>query len=216
LLYQEAKRLGLNDAVDLQWELELAEKEYLINKLLERVYSERIQISDQEIESYYTKNRELFEVKEDEARVLHISTKTKAEADFALQEIKAGKAFDKVAKERSIDVFRENGGDMGFIRRSDVIPEVARVCFNLPENGESPVFQSSYGYHIVRVLKKYRASEIKRLEDVKSDIVRRLRIEKERNAYYDYLVQIQNKSKVFIEFPKDRSMDSDSLGRSVE
>ena len=52
LLYREAKRLGLDKMEELQWELELVEKEYVIQKLLERIYAKKIQIAEEEILSF--------------------------------------------------------------------------------------------------------------------------------------------------------------------
>jgi len=211
LLYQEAKRLGLRKSEDLRLELELVEKEYLIQKLLERTFSDKIQILEEEITAYYEKNKDLFQVDDDEVRVFHILTKTKEESDLAYKEIMAGKAFDKVARERSIGMFREKGGDMGFIKKDDVIPEVARYAFRLTEGSVSPVFSSKYGYHILKVVKKRAKDSVKDLMDVRDEVIQRLRVSKERSVYFDLLFQLQNKTKVYVSVPHSSREGSDSL-----
>jgi len=211
LLFQEAKRLGLDKDAELNWQLELVKKEYLINKLLERTFAKKVKITDDEVKSYYEKHGDLFKVTEDEVRALHILTKTKAEADLALKEIRAGKPFSEVAKEHSIGIFRKKGGDMGFFKRRDVIPEVARFAFRLPEGKVSPVFHSSYGYHILKVLKRRRKGEIKDLSDVRKEIIQSLRVSKERSVYYDLLFQLQNKTKVYVIAPENSTGQRDTL-----
>ena len=216
LLFQEAKRLRLDKALELRWELELVEKEYLIHKLLERAFAERVQIADEEIAAYYEKNKELFRVAEDEVRALHVLTKSKREADVAYQEIRAGKVFEKVANERSVGIFRERGGDMGFFKRGDVIPEVARLAFRLSEGRVSNVFRSSHGYHILKVLKKRKKEDVKELEEVRDEIFQRLRASKERSVYYDLLYQLQNKTKVYVSVPQSQEVGRDTLTAQVD
>ena len=211
LLFQEAKRLGLDKDAELNWQLELVKEEYLINKLLERTFAKKLKITDSEIKAYYGKHGDLFKVTEDEVRAFHILTKTKKEAELALKEIRAGKPFDEVAKEHSIGIFRKKGGDMGFFKKKDVIPEIARFAFRLPEGKVSPIFHSSYGYHILKVVKRRRKGEIKDLSDVRDEILQHLRVSKERSIYYDLLFQLQSKTKVYVFTPENPSGQRDTL-----
>lgn len=198
LLSEEAKRLGFHKSPDLEYEMEVLGHEILINKLLEATFAERIQITEEEIEAAYESSKDLFQVQEEDVRILHILTETREEASLAYQEIRAGMAFEKVARERSIDVFKEFGGDMGHIRQRDVIPEVSRNAFRLMEGAVSQIFQSDEGYHIIKVLDKRSKGEIKGLPDVRDEIRERIRVNKERNVYYDLLYQLQNRSKVYL------------------
>jgi len=216
LLFQEAKRLGLDKALELRWELELVEKEYLIQKLLERTFAKGVQVTDAEIAAYYEKNKELFRVDEDEIRALHILTKARREADIASQEIRAGKPFEKVAEERSVGIFRGMGGDMGFFNRGDVIPEVARLAFRLSEGRVSNIFQSNHGYHILKVLKKRKRGDIKELSEVRDEIFQHLRVSKERSVYYDLLYQLQNETKVYVSVPQSKEGHEDTLRVQAE
>ncbi len=217
LLFQEAKRLGLDESEseDLRMELEMVEKEYLIQRLLDRVYAESIQITDEEIESYYERNIDLFSVDEDQVKAMHILTETKEEADLAYQEILAGKSFDQVAMERSIGVLRERGGDMGFIRREDVINQVERVAFRIGEGEVSQVFESDYGFHIVKVIKRLNRGDAKDLVDVQSEILQQLQVRKERTEYYELLSKLQNDTKVTINIPQDVQGNSNKVDVST-
>ncbi len=218
LLFQEAKRLGLDEseAEDLRMELEMVEKEYLIQRLLDRIYAESIQITDEEIESYYERNIDLFTVNEDQVKAMHILTETKEEADLAYKEIMAGTSFDQVARERSIGVLRERGGDMGFIRREDVINQIERVAFRTGEGEVSSVFESDYGFHIIKVVKRLNPGDAKDLTDVRNEILQQLQVRKERTEYYELLSKLQNDTEVKINIPQDVQGNSDTVDVSAE
>lgn len=211
LLFQEAKRLGMDKSEDLSLELDLVEKEHLIQKLMDRTFAEKIRISDEEIGSYYESHREEFTVSEDEVRVLHILTKTEADANAARQEIMAGKPFEDVARERSVGIFQESGGDLGFFKSGEVIPEIERYAFRLSEGEVSRVFQSSYGFHILKIVKKYPKDSVKDLVAVREEILQHLRVTKERSIYYDFLYQLQNRTKVYVSVPRGRGAERDTL-----
>jgi peptidyl-prolyl cis-trans isomerase SurA len=59
--------------------------------------------------------------------------------------------FDSLARRESMDGTREQGGDLGFQRRGSLVAEFERWAFLLPVNTVSPVFETVFGYHILRV-----------------------------------------------------------------
>jgi len=211
LLFAEARQQGLDQNRELQYQLDLFEKEQMIHQLMERTFAERISIDEDEITSYYEKNKDQFVVQEDEVRIYHLLTKDRQEAELARQEIRAGKPFRDVAKERSIGFFKDEGGDMGFIRRQDVIPELSRTAFMLPEGRLSSIIPSKHGYHLIQVVKKRNAGNIKELSEVRDEIIQRLRVTKESAVYYDLVYQLRNRIKVYISVPSDNTELPDSL-----
>jgi len=82
----------------------------------------------------------------------------RVKAESLLAQIKAGADFDRLAKRESMDLATKDvGGDLGWRRRGDDFPEFDRWLFGGPflaplSPGQvSPVFETPYGYHIVRV-----------------------------------------------------------------
>lgn len=216
LLYREAKRLGLDKSKELEWELELVEKEHAIQKLLERTYAKKIQITEEEIIAHYEQNRDLFLVDEEEVKIQHLLTKERSVAKVALQEIQAGKDFSEVVRERSVGLFKDKGGNLGYIKREDVIPEIARIAFRIEPGRVSLVIQSNHGYHIIKVLKKRSKGEIKELSEVRDEILQRLRVIKERSVYYDLLFQLQNEAKIYIAIPQnEEKLSADSVSKQI-
>jgi peptidyl-prolyl cis-trans isomerase SurA len=79
-------------------------------------------------------------------------------AESLLAQLKSGTDFEKLAKRESMDLkTRETGGDLGWARRNDNLPEFERWLFGspfqaaLPPGQLSPVVETPYGYHIIRV-----------------------------------------------------------------
>jgi len=79
-------------------------------------------------------------------------------AEAILAEIKGGADFEKIAKRESMDPqTRETGGDIGWARRGENLPDFDRWLFGSPflaalSPGQiSPVVELPFGYYIIRV-----------------------------------------------------------------
>ncbi len=80
----------------------------------------------------------------------------KAKADSILAELKKNgsdpEQFAQVAKRESMDqTTKEQGGDLGWNRRGNMVPEFDRWMFALAPGQLSPVIETVFGYHIIRV-----------------------------------------------------------------
>jgi peptidyl-prolyl cis-trans isomerase SurA len=86
----------------------------------------------------------------------HPSEKSKAaaraKAESLLVEIRKGGDFEQIAKRESMDPgSKELGGDLGWNRRGQMVPEFDRMMFALPPGQVSPIVETVFGYHIIRV-----------------------------------------------------------------
>ncbi|GEM_PF-165486 len=89
----------------------------------------------------------------------------KAKADSILAELHrvggGAEQFALIAKRESMDQStREQGGDLGWNRRGNMVPEFDRWMFALPPGQLSPVIETVFGYHIIRV-DRVKPSEVK-------------------------------------------------------
>ena len=48
----------------------------------------------------------------------------------------------------------KNGGELGFVSRTDLVPEFAGEAFNLKGKDVSPVVESAFGYHIIQLIER--------------------------------------------------------------
>jgi peptidyl-prolyl cis-trans isomerase SurA len=79
----------------------------------------------------------------------HEAARVKAES--LLAEIRRGGDFVQIAKRESMDPSREQGGDLGWNRRGQMVPEFERMMFALNPGQISPVVETPFGFHIIRV-----------------------------------------------------------------
>lgn len=111
---------------------------------------------------------------EDEVRARHILVRTEAEARAAITEIQGGAEFAAVATRLSTDPGSRNGGDLGFFRRGDMIPEFAEAAFALQPGrvSENPV-RTQFGWHVIKVEER-RRTEAPPFEEVQDQIRQQL------------------------------------------
>jgi peptidyl-prolyl cis-trans isomerase SurA len=88
--------------------------------------------------------------------------KARARADSLLAELRKGGDFELIAKRESMDPgTKQLGGDLGWNRRgSGLVPEFERMMFALPPGALSPVIETTFGYHIIRV-DRVQSAEVK-------------------------------------------------------
>lgn len=96
---------------------------------------------------------------EEEVRARHILVPTETEARAALAEIRAGADFTAVAQRMSTGPGSREGGDLGFFKRGDMVPEFAEAAFALQPGqiSENPV-RSPFGWHVIKVEERRRAA----------------------------------------------------------
>jgi peptidyl-prolyl cis-trans isomerase SurA len=82
----------------------------------------------------------------------------RVKAESVLVQLKAGADFEAIAKRESMDpLSKSTGGDLGWMRRGANFPEFDRWLFGTnfmaatPPGQMTPVFETPYGFHIVRV-----------------------------------------------------------------
>lgn len=76
----------------------------------------------------------------------------KAKAESLLVEIRKGGDFEQIAKRESMDPSsKELGGDLGWNRRGSMVAAFDKWMFALAPGTLSPVIETPFGYHIIRV-----------------------------------------------------------------
>jgi peptidyl-prolyl cis-trans isomerase SurA len=177
-------------------------------RLMRREIKSKIIVSDQEIGEYYNQHRDEYEGKE-AVRIKQIlllippaadkATKTKIE-DNARQIQKSalgGTPFEQLAATYSQGPEASQGGDVGFVEKGVMIPEVENVAFSLKMDQVSDVIESSLGFHIIKVVDK-RGAGFKPIAAVREEIKAKLEDEKLEKKYDEWISALRKRSYIEI------------------
>lgn len=121
------------------------------NLTLQALSRQGVTVTDQEIEQYFNAHKDELGDPE-QVRAAHILVDSEAEARTIISELKEGKDFAALAKARSKDPgSKDQGGDLGYIKRGEMVKEFEEVAFSLPVGQISEPVKTSYGYHVIKV-----------------------------------------------------------------
>jgi peptidyl-prolyl cis-trans isomerase SurA len=157
-------------------------KEQFLNKRLSSVT-----ISSGEVRQFHTDFADSLPKRPAGIQLAHILVATtpsqatrdslSAFAQLVLSKAKAGEDFALLAKAYSDDGTAENGGDLGWFRRGDMVVDFENAVFGLTPGDISDIVETQFGFHIIKLIDKKetraRASHILiKFEPTEADIQR--------------------------------------------
>ena len=176
-------------------------------KLFEPYIAGKINISDSDANSYYALHTKEFETPE-QVRASHIlisvketdSNEVKAQArakiETILAKLKAGADFAELARTDSNDTgSAKNGGDLAFFSKGIMTEPFEKVAFELKPGQISDIVETEFGYHIVKVTDRKDAETIP-FEDVKEQIIKNLKRDKEDKLAEKYIKSLKDNAKI--------------------
>jgi peptidyl-prolyl cis-trans isomerase C len=149
----EAARENALDQTD-EYKLRAA---FLEDKALRRLFfSEKIAnaVTPDTVKALYDKYVADFKPVE-EVHARHILVATEEEAKAVKADLDAGKPFEVEAMAKTTDPSgKNNGGDLGFFSKGQMVPEFETAAFSLEVGKVSEPVQSQFGWHIIKVEEK--------------------------------------------------------------
>lgn len=135
------------------------ESQFLKQKLIQKkLYG--VSVSRKEVEDFYAKYKDSIPNQPEGVKLAHVLIKIKASQKVedsvkALgmqlrQRALAGEDFSELSRKFSSLGAGENGGDLGYVSKEDVVPEFARAAFALNPGELSGVIRTQFGYHIIK------------------------------------------------------------------
>ncbi|MEY9534594.1 peptidylprolyl isomerase [Sinorhizobium fredii] len=149
LLVKDAEKEGLqNDATFKQRVAFLTERE-LHNAFFKKHVVDAV--TKEEVKARYDKEIAAIPAQE-EVKARHILVKTEDEAKAIIKELDAGKSFVELAKAKSTDPNKDDGGDLGYFTKGRMVPEFETVAFALEKGAytKTPV-KTQFGFHVILV-----------------------------------------------------------------
>ncbi len=123
-----------------------------------------IQVSRREVEEFFTAYKDSLPKVPEEFDLSHIfitpkpdssvELQTKAKLAAILDSLKAGGDFGEFAKRYSNDFTASNGGDLGWSKRGDFVPEFEEPLFSLKEKEISNIVKTQFGLHLIQLLER--------------------------------------------------------------
>lgn len=196
LLIQEAKYMGLEEDNDVLEQIKKITEQILVQVLIEREILDKIKVNDEEVIEYYEQNKDGFTEKE-QVHLYNILLETEEEAQDVLEQLEAGGDFSEIAIEKSAGPSATQGGDLGYLTRGTIIPEIEEVVFALELEELSEVIKTDFGFHILKITEK-KPETVKALEEVKEDIIQTLLPDKQKEAFENFLEELKSKSEIEI------------------
>lgn len=136
LLAQEANRRGLDKREGVQEALATLQQNFMIDVLINDHLTQN-PISETDLKAEYERQSGLLKGAE-QYQVRHIVTASETEAKAVIAALKSGKSFAALAKEKSIDVSKEKGGELGWLVSNDIVPQVLRAISSLKKGAMAP------------------------------------------------------------------------------
>jgi len=165
-------------------------KEELKNYLtIVKILEPKIEITDEEINSYFEENKDRF-AQEEEVQASHILVDDEETANKVKKLLDDGGDFAALAKEYSKDGSAQSGGDLGYFTKGEMVQEFEDAAFSMEIGQVSEPVKSEYGYHIIKVTDKKEAQEAT-LENSKDEIKDILRNQKVNELYPTWITEMQ-------------------------
>lgn len=154
-------------------------------RLLEIEVKARTQVSDEECKQYYDKHIEEYTTVA-RARIQQIllqadrkrlDKKEIKEIGKRMKDIRKevlnGADFGEMAKKYSMGPNSKDGGDVGYFKKGELLPEIERASFSLQVGEISRILQTNIGFHLFRLTEKEDGNRTP-FEEVKEEIRQKL------------------------------------------
>lgn len=138
-------------------------RQVLYVDLIEKEIGKKVdayKVTERDMKNYYAKNPEirsshiLIELKE-KARPSEIEAAKKRASEIYAEVKKSKRPFEQLVKLYSDDVIsKKNGGDIGWHTSATLLPQYYTAAVKLKENGISPLIETKFGFHIIKLTGK--------------------------------------------------------------
>ncbi len=175
LARQEAKKSGLSEREDIQQKVENFADKLVLNTWMQEK-ANALDITDADLKAAYDQSIEKMPKSEYKAR--HILVKTEDEAKAIIEELKTGKDFADLAKEKSTGPSAPTGGDLGWFKADSMVKPFSEAVLAMePGKISTAPVETQFGWHVIQLEEK-RDVKLPELDNMKPQLKRQLEQEK--------------------------------------
>lgn len=173
-------------------------RQLMIEKVIQNEY-DQIDVSEEEISQYYEENKNYF-FQPEKRKISHILLEDREQAEILLNQLADGIIdFEKTAKDKSICPSAEQGGDLGYIVRGQMVPAFEEAAFSLGIGELSDIVETEYGFHIIKCNDIQEEKQLT-LEEAQENIKNILTNQKQNEAIDTLITQLRKEANIKIHY----------------
>ncbi len=201
LLMQAATQEGIDRRDEISKQIEQSKKEIILNTLINEKINSQVTVTEEEVKAFFKQNESQFNEVESR-RVQHILVKDASKAEELQSRAKKGEDFAALAKQNSLDPTGQNGGDLGWFQRGQLVKEFEQASYSLRARGEiSGVVHTQFGYHVIKLV-DVRVRPRLAFDDVKQPLQNQILANKRQAKSQEYLKALKEQFKVKVNAKK--------------
>lgn len=181
-------------------------RDMMIRKMMEGEAASVAEATEPEAKDFYDKNPDKFKqgellrashilVKADEQADEATKKQARAKIDDILERVRAGEDFAKLARENSDDGSKDQGGDLGFFRRGQMVPPFDQAAFALQPGEISDVVTTQFGYHIIKSVER-KDAQVVPYDKVQPQILKFLSDKKKQDRVNAFIEELKQRAKI--------------------
>lgn len=191
------------EGVDFSGIIRQQENQLLVARLRDEVIDDDVEITDEDVESFYETERPgervrarhillLFPEGADQAR----RDSVEALAEDLRDRARAGEDFAAMAETWSDDEgSATRGGDLNFFARGTMVPPFEEAAFALEPGEVSDVVESQYGLHVIRLEER----QFPELDDVRENVREQLRSRRAQEGEEAFIADLEGRSDIEVQ-----------------
>jgi peptidyl-prolyl cis-trans isomerase C len=181
-------------------------RDLIITNFIEKSIVPKVTVSEEDARKFYNENPDKF-TKSEAVKASHIligvDQKATAEekkaarekAEKLRKELAGGADFAALAKGSSTCPSSQQGGDLGYFGKGQMVPAFEVAAFSLKPGEISEVVETQFGYHIIKLTDKKAAEKVE-FKEARPRIEDYLKNQKVGAAVNDYLAEARKTAKI--------------------
>ena len=181
-------------------------------RILEMKVKTRIKVTDEDVRSWYQAHPKEF-AGDERVRLRHIfvpvpagasaaeEAGVRAQGELILERLRGGEDFAAVARQASKGPSAAEGGELGFVKRGAIQPELEKAAFALEVGQVSALVRTKAGYHLLKAEERKSGGPLP-FDEVKDAIRDRLSSERVETYRAQYLAELRKEAVVEVRLPE--------------
>jgi peptidyl-prolyl cis-trans isomerase SurA len=173
----------------------------MVQRVVGREVQSKVDLTDDALRAIYEREKQNYQIPE-RARLAEILALRPRGTDpnlvpesirSAVDAFRSGAKFEDVVRRFSEGSTKDRGGDLGWVARGELLPEIDRVVFALPVGAVSDPISTKIGWHLVKVLEKQPVS-YRPFSEVKAEILKREQETQFQKKLAEYLEKLKREA----------------------